>query len=355
MLVRPRRNRLTSQVRALVRETQLGPEQLVYPMFVQEGQGLRTPIGSMPGQARLSVDLLVETAARRSPWASRGVALFPALSDDVKDPRGAESTNSAGLLQRAVRALKSSGARPARDHRRGARSVFIRRPRRRADRRPQSTTTSPCRSWPKWPWPQARAGADIVAPSDMMDGRVGRDPPRPGRGRLHASRQLQLLREVRVRLLRPVPRSAGFCPARWRQKDVPDWTPANVREALREIRLDEAEGADWLMGQTGLPYADVIRYVREPHRATGRDLSRQRRVRDAQGRRSKRLARLRQIPSSRRCSACAERALTSSSRTPRWKPQSCSRSAPECRAPDSLERSREQGGSLTGGSLRPTG
>src|SRR3954451_14106734 len=110
MLVRPRRNRLSPQMRGLVRETSLSLEQLIYPMFVQEGEGQRMPISSMPGQARLSIDLLVETAAQAFALGVPGVALFPALSDDLKDPRGAESRNSGGLLQRAVRELKS--ARP---------------------------------------------------------------------------------------------------------------------------------------------------------------------------------------------------------------------------------------------------
>src|SRR6478752_420527 len=108
MLVRPRRNRLTPQMRGLVRETALSPDQLIYPMFVQEGEGQRTPISSMPGQARLSIDLLVETAAQAFSLGVPGVALFPALTDELKDPRGAESANNNGLLQRAVRALKSA-------------------------------------------------------------------------------------------------------------------------------------------------------------------------------------------------------------------------------------------------------
>src|SRR4051794_37441232 len=88
MLVRPRRNRLTPQMRGLVRETSLSPEQFIYPMFVQEGEGQRTPISSMPGQARLSIDLLVETAGQAFALGVPGVALFPALADDLKDPRG---------------------------------------------------------------------------------------------------------------------------------------------------------------------------------------------------------------------------------------------------------------------------
>src|SRR3954464_12527910 len=172
MLVRPRRNRLTPQTRGLVRETSLSPERLIYPMFVQEGEGQRSPISAMPGQARLSVDLLVETAAQAFALGVPGVALFPALSDDLKDPRGAESTNSAGLLQRPVRALKSSlpGLLVITDvaldpySSDGHDGVLL-------DGRIDNDITVPILA--QMAVAQARAGADLVAPSDMMDGRVG--------------------------------------------------------------------------------------------------------------------------------------------------------------------------------------
>src|SRR5262245_49543130 len=103
---RPRRNRRSAGLRGLVRETTLGPEHLVYPLFVQAGRAERTPIASMPGQARLSVDLLVETAAEAFGLGVPAVALFPALPNELKDPHGRESLNDAGLLQESVRALK---------------------------------------------------------------------------------------------------------------------------------------------------------------------------------------------------------------------------------------------------------
>ena len=107
MLVRPRRNRLNAQIRGLVREAHLGPQHLVYPMFVQEGEGRRTPISSMPGQARLSIDLLVELAGQAFALGVPGVALFPALDDTLKDPRGGESGNSSGS---SIRFRSGSGA-----------------------------------------------------------------------------------------------------------------------------------------------------------------------------------------------------------------------------------------------------
>jgi porphobilinogen synthase len=261
MLVRPRRNRLNAQIRGLVRESSLGPQHLVYPMFVQEGEGRRTPISSMPGQARLSVDLLVELAGQAFALGVPGVALFPALDDTLKDPRGAESGNSAGLLQRAVRALKAAlpdmlvitdvALDPYSSD--GHDGVLI-------DGRIDNDVTVPILA--QMAVNQARAGADIVAPSDMMDGRVGAirraldDAGYTDVGICsycvkYASAFYGPFREA----LDSTPRSGD--------KKTYQMDPGNVREALREVRLDEAEGADWLMVKPGLPYADVIRRVRE--------------------------------------------------------------------------------------------
>ena len=108
MLVRPRRNRASAGVRGLVRETSLSASHLVWPLFVQEGKAASTPIESMPGSARLSVDLVVERAKEAHELGIGAVALFPVLPDDAKDPRGNESTNPDGLLQRCVRSLKEA-------------------------------------------------------------------------------------------------------------------------------------------------------------------------------------------------------------------------------------------------------
>ncbi|MET0790733.1 MAG: porphobilinogen synthase [Polyangiaceae bacterium] len=261
MLARPRRNRLTPQVRGLVRETKLSPENLVYPMFVQEGEGKRTPIGSMPGQARLSVDLLLETAAQAFALGVAGVALFPALTDDVKDPRGAESTNSAGLLQRAVRALKASvpGLLVITDvaldpySSDGHDGVLI-------DGRIDNDITVPILA--EMAVAQARAGADIVAPSDMMDGRVGAIRHALDSAGFNQVGICSYCVKYASAFYGPFREALDSAP-RGGDKKTYQMDPANVREALREIRLDEAEGADWLMVKPGLPYADVIRYVRE--------------------------------------------------------------------------------------------
>jgi len=261
MLVRPRRNRLNANIRSLVRETRLEPQQLVYPMFVQEGEGKRTPIGAMPGQARLSIDLLVELAARAHALGVAGVALFPALSDDLKDPRGAESTNAGGLMQRAVRALKSAlpellvitdvALDPYSSD--GHDGVLV------GDQIDNDETVPILAAMAV---AQAAAGADIVAPSDMMDGRVRAIRQALDEAGHHRVAICSYCVKYASAFYGPFRKALDSAP-RAGDKKTYQMDPANVREALREIRLDEAEGADWLMVKPGLPYADVIRFVRE--------------------------------------------------------------------------------------------
>jgi porphobilinogen synthase len=261
MLQRPRRNRASAAVRGLVRETSLSAANLVWPMFVQEGKGKETPINAMPGQARLSIDLLVERAHAAHALGVAGVALFPALVDSLKDPHGKESTNDDGLLQRTVRALKQKvpGLLVITDvaldpySSDGHDGVLV------GDRIDNDLTVPILAAMAV---AQAKAGADLVAPSDMMDGRVGAirraldeagftDVGICSYAVKYASAFYGPFREA----LDSAPRSGD--------KKTYQMDPANVREALREIRLDEAEGADWLMVKPGLPYLDVVRFVRE--------------------------------------------------------------------------------------------
>jgi porphobilinogen synthase len=261
LAIRPRRNRSSAAVRGLVREYQLGAEHLVLPLFVQDGVAKRTPIGSMPGQARLSPDLLLETAREAFSLGVPAVALFPALPDELKDPRGSEAGNHAGLLQRTVRALKAAlpelwvitdvALDPYSSD--GHDGVLV-------DGRIDNDQTLPLLA--QMAVAQARAGADMVAPSDMMDGRVGvirAALDEAGYSNVaicsycvkYASGFYGPFREA----LDSTPRSGD--------KKTYQMDPGNLRECLREIALDEAEGADWLMVKPGLPYADVIRFVRE--------------------------------------------------------------------------------------------
>jgi porphobilinogen synthase len=261
MLERPRRNRASPGLRRLLRENRLTVDDLILPLFVQEGEDRRTPIDAMPGHARLSIDHLLETAREASRLGLPGVALFPALPEDEKDPRASASTKPDGLLQRAVRALKSAlpellvitdvALDPYSSD--GHDGVVI-------DGRIDNDESLPILA--AMAVAQAQAGADVVAPSDMMDGRVAAirealdeagfvDVAIGSYCTKYASAFYGPFREA----LDSAPRAGD--------KQTYQMDPANAREALREVSLDEAEGADWLMVKPGLVYADVIRLVRE--------------------------------------------------------------------------------------------
>jgi porphobilinogen synthase len=248
-------------MRAMARESHLTPGNLVLPLFLREGQGERTAIPSMPGQARLSVDLAVELAGEAFRLGVPAVELFPALSDDLKDPRGSESQNPQGLMQRAIRALKQAlpelvvctdvALDPYSSD--GHDGVVI-------DGRIDNDVTLPILA--AMAVSHAEAGADIVAPSDMMDGRV-----RAIREALDEAGHSQVsILSYCVKYA-----SAFYGPFRDALDSAPksgdkktyQMDPANLREVEREVRLDEAEGADILMVKPGLPYADVIRRVRD--------------------------------------------------------------------------------------------
>src|SRR5687768_4363538 len=245
MLVRPRRNRRSKEMRALVRETWLGPQHLVWPLFVQEGQGFATPIGTMPGQARLSVDVLVERARVAFSLGVKAVALFPAISDDLKDPRGSESTNASGLVPRAVRALKQAlpelcvitdvALDPYSSD--GHDGVLI-------DGRIDNDTTLPLLA--AMAVAQARAGADMVAPSDMMDGRVAAIRHALDEAGFTQVGILSYCVKYASAFYGPFREALDSAP-RGGDKKTYQMDPGNVREAEREVALDEAEGADMLM------------------------------------------------------------------------------------------------------------
>jgi porphobilinogen synthase len=245
----------------MLRETTLAPQHLVLPLFVQAGQNLQTPIGSMPGCARLSVDRLIEKAREAARLGVRGVALFPALDDTLKDPRGRESQNPEGLLQRAVRELKKNvpelcvitdvALDPYSSD--GHDGVLI-------DGRIDNDETLPLLA--AMAVAQARAGADIVAPSDMMDGRVAAIRRGLDEAGFTQVGILSYCVKYASSFYGPFREALDSAP-RGGDKKTYQMDPANVREAAREVNLDEAEGADMLMVKPATIYADVIRFVRE--------------------------------------------------------------------------------------------
>ena len=262
MLVqRPRRNRATKSIRALVREVEMTPAHLVLPLFVQEGEDSVSPIASMPSVARLGIRQLLRKAREAIEVGVTAVVLFPALDERKKSSDGHESLNPSGLLQRTIQALKAEfpeltvitdvALDPYSTD--GHDGLVV-------DGRIDNDATLPLLS--RMAVAQARAGADVVAPSDMMDGRV---------------------RAIRAALDEAGHSDVGICSytAKYASafygpfRDALDSAPksgdkrtyqmdtANRREALREAQLDEAEGADWLLVKPGLPYLDIVRLLRD--------------------------------------------------------------------------------------------
>ena len=257
---RPRRNRRSEGIRRLVRQTEVRPADLVLPLFVVEGSGIRDPIVAMPGCHRLSIDTLVAEAGEAFAAGVPAVALFPAVSDERKDPRAGEGMNPDGLVPRAISALKDAHPEllvitdvamdPYSSD--GHDGLVI-------DGRIDNDQTLPILA--DMALCQAEAGADLVAPSDMMDGRIGyiRDAlDRAGHTEVgilaysakYASCFYGPFREA----LDSAPRAGD--------KKTYQVDPANGRDALREVRLDVAEGADIVMVKPALPYLDVVAAVR---------------------------------------------------------------------------------------------
>lgn len=260
LIYRPRRNRKSEALRAFHRETFLSPDHLIYPVFIHDGSGTQ-PIASMPGCSRLSLEALLEEAEGALSEGVHAMVLFPAIVDSLKTSQGEESYNPEGLVPRAIRALKK--------------------------RFPELLVVTDVALDPyscdghdgivmdgkilndetvevlcKQAVCQAEAGADIIAPSDMMDGRIG------------AIREaLDEADFIEVSLLSYTAKyaSAFYGPFRDALDSAPKFgdkktyqmDPANAREALRELDLDEAEGADMVMVKPAGPYLDVIRRMRD--------------------------------------------------------------------------------------------
>lgn len=258
--IRPRRNRRSEAIRGLVRETRLSPQQLIYPLFLHEDKG-DTPLESLPGQKRWGLDGLVREVERAHKLGINAVVLFPKVPETKKNPSGDESWNDKGLIPRAIRAIKEStpGVAVITDvaldpynsdgHDGIVRGGVILN---------DETVEVLC----KQALCQARAGADIVAPSDMMDGRVGA---------IRAALDAEGFSDVAILAYTAKYASAYYGPFRGALDSAPkagdkktyQMDPANAREALREAALDEDEGADMLMVKPAGPYLDVIAALRD--------------------------------------------------------------------------------------------
>ncbi|MBH24117.1 MAG: porphobilinogen synthase [Myxococcales bacterium] len=258
---RPRRNRRSDAIRRLVRETHLSVDDLIQPLFVVPGEGREEPIGAMPGCAHLSLDRLAAKVERLASLGVPAVALFPALPDDIKDPVGTESANPEGLMQRAIRACKDAapGVMVVGDV---ALDPYS------SDGHDGVVEDGEIINDPsvhilcEMAVSQAEAGVDIIAPSDMMDGRVGAI-----RDALDDAGHTDVLilsycAKYASAFYGPFREALDSAP-RAGDKKTYQMDPANAREAEREAMLDEEEGADILMVKPALPYLDVIYRLRE--------------------------------------------------------------------------------------------
>jgi porphobilinogen synthase len=256
---RPRRLRRTERLRAMVRETTLSPANLIYPLFVAPGEGLRREIASLPGCFHLSVDRIAREAEEVEKLGIGGVILFGLPS--AKDPVGSEGYADDGVVQQAVRAIRSACKEllvvtdvclcEYTSH--GHCGVV-------EDGEVQNDPTLALLA--RMAVSHAKAGAHVVAPSDMMDGRVGAIREALDDAGYAPLPILSYAAKYASAFYGPFREAADSAPQFGDRRGY-QMDPANVREALREVSLDVEEGADIVMVKPALPYLDVIRAVAE--------------------------------------------------------------------------------------------
>jgi porphobilinogen synthase len=270
---RPRRLRRTEALRSLVRETTLSPDDLVWPLFVLPGQRVRNPVKSMPGVFQLSVDELVAEAEAGYQAGVRAVILFGI--PETKDPVGSGAYADDGIVPTAVRALKARLPGLVvmtdvclceyTDH---GHCGLLRPP--SAGGPGQDLTVDNDLTLPllaREAVAHARAGADLVAPSDMMDGRVGAIRAALDQAGFPDLPILSYAAKFAGAFYGPFRDAAESAPREGpgipKDRKAYQMDPANLREALREVELDVAEGADLVMVKPAVPYLDVVRLVRD--------------------------------------------------------------------------------------------
>lgn len=264
---RPRRLRRDAATRALVREHRLAPEDLILPVFVLDGQGQAQDVASMPGVQRLSVDRLLPVAQACVELGVPVMALFPVIDPALKTPDGREATNPDGLVPRAVRELKARfptlalltdvALDPFTSH--GQDGLL--------DDTGYILNDATVEMLTQQALVQARAGVDIVAPSDMMDGRIGAiRGALEGAGLIH-TRIMAYSAKYASAFYGPFRDAVGSAGNLGKaDKKVYQMDPGNTDEALREVALDIAEGADMVMVKPGMPYLDIVRRVKDQFR-----------------------------------------------------------------------------------------
>jgi len=264
---RPRRMRADAFTRRLMRESTLTVDDLICPLFVCEGKAQREGIKSMPGVERLSIDLLVAHVRELAGLGIPAVALFPVTPAPLKSDDGREAFNPDGLTQRAVRAIKDAvpdigvmtdvALDPFTTH--GHDGVI------EASGYVQNEVT--VEVLVQQALSQARAGVDIVAPSDMMDGRIGAIRDALEREGFVNTRIMAYSAKFASAFYGPFRDAVGSAPNLGKSgKQTYQMDPGNSDEALREVALDIAEGADMVMVKPGMPYLDIVQRVKQAFR-----------------------------------------------------------------------------------------
>ena len=260
--MRMRRNRRNEWTRRMVRENQITADDLIWPVFITDGENARAPVPSMPGVERLSVDQAVREAERAAKLSIPCLALFPYTDPKLRDETGSEALNSDNLVCRAIRAIKKEvsdigllcdvALDPFTSH--GHDGLL---------KDGEILNDETVAVLIKQALVQADAGCDIIAPSDMMDGRVG--AIRKGldaAGFTNVSIMSYAAKYASV-FYSPFRDAVGSSKTLTGDKRTYQMDPSNTDEAMREVALDVAEGADMLMIKPGLPYLDIVQRVKE--------------------------------------------------------------------------------------------
>jgi porphobilinogen synthase len=259
---RMRRNRVDAFTRRLVAENTLSAGDLIWPVFIIDGTDQRVPVVSMPGVDRVTLDLLAAHVEKAVRLGIPAVALFPATPAEKKDAEGSESANPENLICSASRLLKKAfpelglvgdvALDPYTDH---GHDGVLRRGYVANDETLEKLTVQAV--------VQARAGIDVIAPSDMMDGRVGAiRAALDGAGLIH-TRIMSYAAKYASAFYGPFRDALGSAKSLQGDKKTYQMDPANSDEALREVALDLAEGADMVMVKPGMPYLDIVRRVKD--------------------------------------------------------------------------------------------
>ncbi len=263
---RPRRNRKAEWARRLVKEHVLTTNDLIWPLFLVEGKARRVPVAAMPGVDRLSVDEAVREAERAMSLDIPAIAFFPYTEPHLKDEHGSEAFNEGNLVCKACRAIKREFPQlglvtdvaldPYTSH---GHDGLVRE--HAGDLRILNDET--VEALVRQSLNQARAGADIIAPSDMMDGRVGAIREALDAEGFLDVQILAYAAKYASAFYGPFRDALGSAGALKGDKRTYQMDPANSDEALREVELDLDEGADMVMVKPGMPYLDIIRRVKD--------------------------------------------------------------------------------------------